>query len=83
MPSLGVSFRRNQSICRRKLVARAQVGSCVDRHAGAADLARLVAQALGKATGYARGRALGFTGPVDLLDPARLSAGARPGLFPR
>ncbi|MGH2366742.1 MAG: thiamine pyrophosphate-dependent dehydrogenase E1 component subunit alpha, partial [Chloroflexota bacterium] len=30
-----------------------------------ADLSRLVAQALGKATGFARGRALGFTGPVD------------------
>lgn len=31
-----------------------------------ADLARLAAQAFGKATGYARGRAVPFTGPVDL-----------------
>jgi TPP-dependent pyruvate/acetoin dehydrogenase alpha subunit len=31
-----------------------------------ADLARLVGQALGKANGYAKGRALGFTGPVEL-----------------
>jgi TPP-dependent pyruvate/acetoin dehydrogenase alpha subunit len=31
-----------------------------------ADLARLIGQALGKANGYARGRALGFTGPVEL-----------------
>lgn len=31
-----------------------------------ASLSRLVAQALAKATGYARGRALGFTGPADL-----------------
>ena len=30
-----------------------------------ADLSRLVGQVLGKATGYARGRAPGFTGPVD------------------
>jgi TPP-dependent pyruvate/acetoin dehydrogenase alpha subunit len=30
-----------------------------------ADLSRLVGQALAKATGYARGRALGFTGPVE------------------
>lgn len=30
-----------------------------------ASLSRLVAQAIGKATGYARGRALGFTGPAD------------------
>lgn len=31
-----------------------------------ASLSRLVAQALAKSTGYARGRALGFTGPADL-----------------
>ena len=31
-----------------------------------AELARLAAQALGKATGYARGRAVPFTGPVEL-----------------
>ncbi|MGI8423977.1 MAG: thiamine pyrophosphate-dependent dehydrogenase E1 component subunit alpha [Chloroflexota bacterium] len=31
-----------------------------------ADLARLVGQALAKANGYSRGRALGFTGPVEL-----------------
>ncbi len=31
-----------------------------------ASLSRLVAQALAKADGYARGRALGFTGPADL-----------------
>ncbi len=30
-----------------------------------AALARLIGQVLGKATGYARGRALGFTGPVE------------------
>jgi TPP-dependent pyruvate/acetoin dehydrogenase alpha subunit len=31
-----------------------------------ASLSRLVAQALAKSSGYARGRALGFTGPADL-----------------
>lgn len=31
-----------------------------------AEMARLCAQALGKETGYARGRAVPFTGPVDL-----------------
>ncbi|HEU5317091.1 MAG TPA: thiamine pyrophosphate-dependent dehydrogenase E1 component subunit alpha [Chloroflexota bacterium] len=31
-----------------------------------ADLARLIGQALAKANGYARGRALGFTGPFEL-----------------
>src|SRR5207237_7174359 len=31
-----------------------------------AELARLIGQALGKANGYAKGRALGFTGPVEL-----------------
>jgi TPP-dependent pyruvate/acetoin dehydrogenase alpha subunit len=34
-------------------------------YARGADLARLIGQALGKANGYAKGRALGFTGPAD------------------
>src|SRR5687767_1378182 len=51
MASLGVSFRRNQSICRRILVARAQIGPCVDRHAGAVDLPEAVGLGVGVADG--------------------------------
>ncbi|HXI18970.1 MAG TPA: thiamine pyrophosphate-dependent dehydrogenase E1 component subunit alpha [Chloroflexota bacterium] len=41
-------------------------GPFIVYHMRGAELARLIGQVLAKANGYARGRALGFTGPIEL-----------------
>lgn len=48
------------------LIAAHYRGPFIAYYMRGAELARLIGQVLGKANGYARGRALGFTGPIEL-----------------
>jgi pyruvate dehydrogenase E1 component alpha subunit len=50
---------------RDDVIAAHYRGPFVAYYMRGADLSRLFGQVLGKATGYARGRSLGFTGPVE------------------